>query len=196
MAKQNSKQSFWTTLPGILTGCATMITAIATLIGALYTASIIRGKQDPTPTPITAITESAPNTRPLDIPTPTELITESVPSTKALYIQGAVTEPPSVASGEKATIHVTVVNDENQVVEGATIFVESGGGMFLETATTAYDPNGSLQGPFSTSGQTDSNGVYTAWWVCNPCAAGYEMSVKASKEGYTEAIGELTINIH
>ena len=39
------------------------------------------------------------------------------------------------------------------------------------------------------------NGVYTAWWVCNRCAAGYVMSLKGSKEGYSEAAGELRVNI-
>ena len=114
---------------------------------------------------------------------------------KRLYIQ-AVTSSPSVAPGQKMTIYVTVVDENGLVVPGAKVLVAAGGGKFLESATIAYDPQSRLHGPYSVSGLTASNGVYTAWWVCNPAASGYSMSVKASKEGYTGASGELTVNIH
>ena len=44
----NKDQSFWTTMPGILTGCAAMITAIGGLLAVLYTAGVL---QPPTPAP-------------------------------------------------------------------------------------------------------------------------------------------------
>lgn len=179
---QNSKRSFWTTLPGILTGCAAVITAAATLIGALYAAGII-SQQGSSPTP----------TRPSVQTTP---VTESAPSEGALRIQRVIVEPPSVSSSEKATLYVTIADDEGRVVEGATVLLESGGRKFLESASATYDPNSRLHGPFSVSGQTASNGVYTTWWVCNPCAAEYVIDIEVSKEGYTDAVGELTVNVH
>ena len=48
--ESKSDKSFWTTLPGILTGIAAVLTAIATLIGALSAAGII-SFQSPTPPP-------------------------------------------------------------------------------------------------------------------------------------------------
>ncbi len=42
----NEKKSFWTTLPGILTGIAMVISAIGGLIGGLYATGIMDGKTD------------------------------------------------------------------------------------------------------------------------------------------------------
>jgi hypothetical protein len=107
----------------------------------------------------------------------------------------AVTAAPSVGPGGKSTIYVTVTDEVGHVVTGATVLIEAGGGKFLENAKAAYDPKARLHGPFSVSGKTESNGAYTAWWVCSPCARGYVMSVSASKEGCTDANGKLTVNI-
>jgi hypothetical protein len=55
-ANENGKQSFWTTLPGILTGCAGVIGAIATLIGASYAAGLLGGgASTPSPAAVTVI---------------------------------------------------------------------------------------------------------------------------------------------
>ena len=52
---QNGKPSFWTTFPGILTGCAGIIGAVASLIGACYAAGLL-GRGDPTPSPPAPVT--------------------------------------------------------------------------------------------------------------------------------------------
>ena len=102
---------------------------------------------------------------------------------QSLRIQRVIVYPLSVAPGEKATIYVTVEDQSGQKVQGATVLIELGGGKFLDSEKSNYDPKAVLQGPFSTSGFTALNGVYTAWWVCNGCANGYVMNVKASKGG-------------
>jgi hypothetical protein len=107
----------------------------------------------------------------------------------------AVTAAPSVGPGGKSTIYVTVTDEVGNVVTGAKVLIEAGGGKFLNNAKAVYDPKARLHGPFSVSGKTESNGVYTAWWVCSPCARGYVMSVKASKEGCTDANGKMTVTI-
>ena len=124
----------------------------------------------------------------------TATFTIIVSPSKKLYMR-AVTSPPSVAAGEKATIYVTVADENNQVIPGAFVLINAGGGKFLERENMIYNPNGRLHGPFSVSGQTDSRGVYTGWWVCKPCAQAYVLSVEATKDGYIEASGEVTINI-
>ena len=59
MSTQDSKdtKSFWTTLPGILTGAAALVTAIATLIGALNAMGVFTPA---TPTPPVGATSTLP----------------------------------------------------------------------------------------------------------------------------------------
>ncbi len=113
---------------------------------------------------------------------------------KDLYInisQGA----PDVAMGERATIYIQLKDLDGKVITDATVLLESGGGKFLGSYSTSFDPNSRLHGPYSVTGKTDAAGVYTAWWVCNPCATGYGMQVSVSKEGYQDRQGELTVKI-
>lgn len=57
--EKDKKQSFWSTLPGILTGCAGLIGAVAGLITILYTVGVF---QPATPSPVApaALTTQAP----------------------------------------------------------------------------------------------------------------------------------------
>jgi hypothetical protein len=55
---EKSGGSFWTTLPGVLTGCAAIITAIATLLGALVATGLIKPSLT-SPTPTTAFASSS-----------------------------------------------------------------------------------------------------------------------------------------
>jgi hypothetical protein len=121
--------------------------------------------------------------------------TGSTPTAQTALIVRPAESPSPVGHGEKATIYVKVVNQLDRAVEGASVIVRAGGGMFLDTAAAAYDPAATLQGPFSVTGVTDSDGAFTTWWVCNPCAGSYVLSVEASKTGYTGASGELTVLI-
>jgi len=67
--EDNKRQPFWNTLPGILTGCAALIGAIAGLVTILYTIGVF---QRPTPSPDVPIilTTQAPFTI-TDVPPPT-----------------------------------------------------------------------------------------------------------------------------
>ncbi len=119
---------------------------------------------------------------------------ESESALKELYLnvsQGA----PAVTMGEKATIYIQLKGADGRVVPDATVLLEAGGGKFLGSENTDFDASSRLHGPYSVTGKTDAAGVFTAWWVCNPCATGYGMSVSASKDGYMDGKGELTVTI-
>jgi hypothetical protein len=59
MRDERDQHSFWTTLPGILTGVAAVITAVDGLIGGLYAAGII-GNEPNSPTPEPPVTITTP----------------------------------------------------------------------------------------------------------------------------------------
>jgi hypothetical protein len=107
----------------------------------------------------------------------------------------AVVLPPAVSSGEKATITISARDANGAPVTGATVEVGAGGGKFLPTADTPYDPRSRLHEPYSASGFTDGQGRFMTWWVVNPAARSYELTAKASKEGYTEAKTQFNINV-
>lgn len=244
MSDKQEGKSFITTLPGILGGCAALITAIGGVITALYAAGLLQPFFPVTPTiastPIVVIvptytvlsptfvtpTSTLLPSSPTPVPTRSQPTIASLPPTsvpirpqptftslpptpvptrppivlqtpiiqRVLYLN-IVAIPQTVGAGEKSTLYLTLTDQKNQVVEGAKVLVQAGGGMFLQSASTPYDPNARLQGPFSVAGYTALNGVYTAWWVCNPCAPGYQLSAQASKDGYVNASGQLTITI-
>jgi hypothetical protein len=117
-------------------------------------------------------------------------------SPKNLHISNITAYPVTVMVGEKSAIYVTVEDDENHMVQGASVLVEAGGGKFLQSETTSFDPNSNLQGPFSAAGLTEMNGVFTTWWVCNPCAPAYGLNIKVTKPGYIDApTAEFTIQV-
>lgn len=89
--------------------------------------------------------------------------------------------PKTVAPGEKTTLTVTVRAADGTPLSGANVTVSAGGGKFLPSADTSFDPESRLHSPYSATGTTDKQGQFTTWWVCNPCAAGYVLSVEASK---------------
>ena len=113
---------------------------------------------------------------------------------KEFYIRTSK-DSPSVAVGKKATLYVTVKGKDGMVIEGATVLISSGGGKFLESNNTIYDPATRLRGPYSVSGKTKLTGVFTSWWVCKPCSKSYVMNVTVSKKGYKNKKSELTVNI-
>ncbi len=65
MTEKKDDKSFWTTVPGLFTGCAAMITAIATLLTVLFSIGIIKLPSGPAPTLTPAA--SAQNV-PIEIP--------------------------------------------------------------------------------------------------------------------------------
>jgi hypothetical protein len=106
-----------------------------------------------------------------------------------------VAVPKSVRPGEKVALHVIVTDRNKNSVEGVKIVVSAGGGKFLETENAPYDPRANLMGPFRSAGLTSLAGEYTTWWVCNPCAPGYGLGVRATKDGYTKAVDEVSVKI-
>jgi hypothetical protein len=102
---------------------------------------------------------------------------------------------PSVRPGEKATIYVRASERGGRRVSGAKVILEAGGGRFLKSPNERYDPNARLHGPYSVAGLTSDTGVFTATWVCNPCAKAYGMTATVSKSGYSQASADLTVEI-
>ncbi len=86
MKEKGKKPSFWTTLPGLLTGLAAVITAIGGFITALYAAGLMAHS---TPTPSPSLTPTAPvptptmppptHTMPAPTPTPVIIVVTATP---------------------------------------------------------------------------------------------------------------------
>jgi hypothetical protein len=106
-----------------------------------------------------------------------------------------VGNPGSVAPGEKTTITVTVRSEDGRNLPGAKVTIGAGGGKFLPKSDTPFDPKSRLHGPSSATGVSNADGQFTTWWVVNPAASGYVMSIRASKEGYISARAEHRIPI-
>lgn len=79
MANDDRRKSFWTTLPGIMTGIAALITAVGSVIGALALTGVFGGGGAPndTPTPTAIIT---PTTAPVPSPSLSPTGASGVPS--------------------------------------------------------------------------------------------------------------------
>lgn len=107
----------------------------------------------------------------------------------------AVANPPTVASSEKTSISVMVRDADGAPLRDANVKLSAGGGKFLSSISESYDPKSRLHGPYSVDGKTDGAGLFTTWWVCNPCATAYVLSVEATKPDYLGGKSELTINI-
>lgn len=105
-----------------------------------------------------------------------------------------VAAPETVAVGQKTVITVTVRDENGQPVPNATATISAGGGKFLGPGES-YDPQSRLHGPYSATGNTDTRGIYTTSWVCNPCAPGYGLRVEGTKDGYIISAADLTIAI-
>jgi len=118
----------------------------------------------------------------------------ATPALKTLGIRTSQAAP-SVSRSEKATIYIRVSDSDGRRLSGAKVILESGGGRFLDSPNERYNPNDRLHGPYSTAGLTTDTGVFTATWVCNPCARGYGMTARVSKTGYNDASAELTVKI-
>lgn len=107
----------------------------------------------------------------------------------------AVANPPDIASSVKTSISVMVRDANGAPLPDANVSLSAGGGKFLSSIYEPYDPNSRLNGPYSVNGKSDGAGLFTTWWVCNPCATAYVLSVEATKPEYLSGKAELTINI-
>jgi hypothetical protein len=125
---------------------------------------------------------------------PVGVTTEPPLSKGALHVR-ANPRRASVATSEKETIDVNVVDDDGRPVPSASVSINAGGGKFLASETENYDPAARLHSPYSASGTTDANGTFTTWWVCSPCAPAYGMTARATKDSYTGGEAELTVRV-
>ena len=107
----------------------------------------------------------------------------------------AIANPPAVSPGQRTRITITAQDENGSPLQGARVEVGAGGGKFLEGEKEPFDPKGRLQGPYSATGVTNETGNFYTWWVCNPCASGYGLAVKADKEGYTATRTDFQIKI-
>jgi hypothetical protein len=119
---------------------------------------------------------------------------EPPPKSDNLSIR-ATASPASCAEGESTTITAIVLDDRGAPAPGAFVQISAGGGRFLSSADATYDPKARLHGPYSASGTSDQAGRFMTWWVVNPAAAGYVMSIQAKKEGWGGAQTNLLITI-
>jgi len=118
----------------------------------------------------------------------------ATPTLKPLSVSASQASP-NVRRGEKATIYIRVSEIGGQRISGAKVIVEAGGGRFLRSPNERFDSNDRLHGPYSISGLTADTGVFTASWVCNPCAASYGMTATVAKDGYKNTSIQLTVRI-
>lgn len=119
--EKKKEGSFWATLPGILKGCAAVITAIGGLIVALYAAGIIlRPTPEPyiTPTPTAPVSTTLP---PTNTPTPTPIeISQTQGQASAWF--GDSPAYVSVGQGQSFVVKKTAI------VKALEIYLESGVG--------------------------------------------------------------------
>ncbi len=80
MAEKKKEGSFWTTVPGIMTGCAAILTAVGGFIATLVAVGIIITEKTPTPIPtkgMAVVTQSSPaSTLP---PKPPTIVPATIP---------------------------------------------------------------------------------------------------------------------
>lgn len=113
---------------------------------------------------------------------------------KMLFIN-VVAGSQYISRGQSTAITVQVYDEMYQAVQDVTVTIAAGGGKFLKQGEL-YDQFTRLQGPYKVSGAIDINGKYTTYWVCNPCAMAYVLSIECIKQGYIPGAAELTININ
>jgi hypothetical protein len=94
----------------------------------------------------------------------------------------AEASPPTIRPGGRTRIMVRVTACSGAPVSGATVTISAGGGAF-EGGRTAL------------RGFTSANGVLVTVWSCVSCAAGYQISVDAAKEGFVGARANITVRV-
>lgn len=150
------KESFWTTLPGILASVASMVTAIT---GLLYFYFLIQTKEkvEPIPTPSVTVLPAtpadladqppprpAPATVPATVPRP-------APAPTGIIVR--VTAKPQVKAGDDTKIMVTALSrDGKTVLPQASVDLTATAGYFEKTRSPQI------------SGFTDTQGIFKADW--------------------------------
>jgi hypothetical protein len=160
----DGKQSFWTTLPGILTGIAGLITAIG---GFLIILNQLKTPQENLPE------RGGPKS------TQNENIPDAEPT--SLEIRSAAV-PHDLRPNTVYDISIMVLSEKGMPVINARVEIRVGGGSFTDT------------GNFTTIGNTDKQGVFkTQWKSLESIPMGYGFIIQARKNSLT-ATSELSIN--
>lgn len=125
MPNQKAPQSFWLTIPGVLTGCAAVITAIATIIGALYTAKLI-GNSLPESSPEIIETNtpaSVPIVTTKVMDSPTEVIIPESDTPKSVSptpVQAPTERPPDTPS---PTIETNTLPPPEDIIKVSGVWI-------------------------------------------------------------------------
>lgn len=90
-------------------------------------------------------------------------------------------EARPVVDGPRARLEIRITDAAGDPVSGATVEIRAGGGTFASSGGTRV------------RGTTDSEGRFRTKWSCSPCAPAYVLELKATREGYREATGQVRI---
>jgi hypothetical protein len=156
--KKQKSTNFWTTLPGILTGCAALITAIAGLIAVLPNAT-----DTPEPPTSGAATHTTSNSPATPSPAPDSLVVDPpIPDNQPLDISAAgppisdnQSQAPELA-GSWEWIHV----DSTKVADIS--FSQHNGEYWGEVRYTNPEPGGAKQARMK--GTFDGQTYTFVWW--------------------------------
>jgi hypothetical protein len=112
---------------------------------------------------------------PSDETTPTPIT--DVPMAPKPMIVEVTADPTAIPPGASTVIRVEVLSAPNSPIEGATVRIQVGGGIFSAT------------NDLEVTGTTNFAGFFAAEWQCPPSAPspyGYYFTITASKAGYEE----------
>jgi hypothetical protein len=108
-------------------------------------------------------------------------VPESVVILDTLLVR-VVAEPATVRPGAMSSIRVTITNRAGSAVPEVGLTFSVGGGTFRGGGT-------------SVSGRTNSDGMFLTAWNCQPCASAYDLTVRATKNGFSPWVGTVRIAI-
>lgn len=92
-------------------------------------------------------------------------------------------EARPVVDGPRAQLEIRIEDAAGEPVSGATVEIRAGGGTFAASGGTRV------------RGTTDSEGRFRTKWSCSPCAPAYVLELKATRDGYREATGQVRIDL-
>ncbi len=167
---QNGNRSFWTTMPGIITAIAALLTAIGGLIGGLYAVGWIGQKPSPSPSSSSStVTQQGP------APPSSPGSQQAPPSTMDVNVTA---DPPQFPPGGRTTIFVEVLSAPASPIKDAEVQIEVGDSLF--------------------TGTTNTHGYYAAEWTSPAPISGpldYFVTVTVTKPGYKETSKRITIQV-
>lgn len=95
----------------------------------------------------------------------------------------AAATPAAARPGQAVTIVVTAKTRDGKPIAGAKVVVAAGGGTFRTT------------GRLQAEGQTDVNGTFTTYWLCQTCAPTYQLTADVTAPGLPTATTSVDVTI-